>query len=91
MHKLVLEIPAFNFLNATNRRDVGLIAMKIFALTAEPYPSGHIKLADSDGALRIRAGDYRIIYKVSGDIVTILLVGPRHDDEVYKTFRRLYP
>ncbi len=91
MLKLVLEQPALDFLFRTNRKDVGLISLRIFALVSEPFPSGSIKLQDSEGAFRLRAGDYRIIYKVADDVVRILLVGPRHDDEVYTTFRKLYP
>jgi mRNA interferase RelE/StbE len=34
-------------------------------------------------------GEYRVIYRISGDTVEVLLVGKRNDDEVYKDWKRL--
>jgi mRNA interferase RelE/StbE len=60
------------------------ISRAIEALAENPYPPGCKKLADEDGFWRIRAGDYRVIYKVIHErlIVTVVRIG--HRREVYR-------
>jgi mRNA interferase RelE/StbE len=41
------------------------------------------------GHRRIRAGDVRIVYRINGtEVVLVLCVGPRRDDEVYEAATR---
>lgn len=40
--------------------------------------------------MRVDSGEYRIIYVVSDNIVKIVLVGLRNDDDAYKKFKRRY-
>ncbi|HKP54732.1 MAG TPA: type II toxin-antitoxin system RelE/ParE family toxin [Chloroflexia bacterium] len=49
-------------------------------LAQDPRPPGHLKLAGREG-LRLRIGDYRVIYEVDDKqlIVTILHIGHRRD------------
>jgi mRNA interferase RelE/StbE len=37
---------------------------------------------------RLRAGEYRIVFLVEGDVVQVRLIGKRNDDDVYKTLER---
>jgi len=37
---------------------------------------------------RLRAGEYRIVFLVEGDVVQVRFIGKRNDDEVYKTLER---
>lgn len=37
---------------------------------------------------RIDVGEYRIIYEIEGGTLSILLVGKRNDDEIYRKFSR---
>ncbi|MEO5657787.1 MAG: type II toxin-antitoxin system RelE/ParE family toxin [Nitrospiria bacterium] len=60
------------------------IAAKINALAREPRPPGVETLAGQDGLLRLRVGDYRILYQVLNKVLTILVVRIRHRREVYR-------
>jgi mRNA interferase RelE/StbE len=52
----------------------------IRSLSANPRPHGCVKLTGRSG-LRIRVGDYRVIYEVDDGqrVVTVLHVGHRRD------------
>jgi mRNA interferase RelE/StbE len=43
------------------------------------------------GLYRVDSGEYRIVYRfdVEADVIQILLVGKRNDDEVYKQLKQL--
>ena len=59
------------------------IAIKIDSLAAEPYPPDTKKLKNSDGLLRIRVGDYRIIYRIEDEKLIILIVKIGHRRDIY--------
>lgn len=56
----------------------------ILGLADDPLPPGVKKLNNSDGLYRVRVSDYRIIYRIEQDIVTILVVRIGHRREVYR-------
>ena len=45
---------------------------------------GAVQLAGGDGELRIRVGDYRIIYDVEDDALVVLVLRIGHRGDVYK-------
>ena len=49
-----------------------------------PRPPGAIQLTGGDGELRIRVGDYRIIYDVEDDALVVLVLRIGHRGDVYK-------
>lgn len=53
----------------------------------EPEKTGKPLSGELAGCRRIRSGDVRIVYRVHAEIVEVLIVavGPRRNDEVYKT------
>ena len=53
----------------------------------EPEKSGKPLSGELAGCRRIRSGDVRIVYRVDAGIVEVLIiaVGPRRNDEVYRT------
>jgi mRNA interferase RelE/StbE len=57
------------------------IIQRIDALAAQPRPSGVVAMTGSGGALRIRVGDYRVVYRVDDQAkkVTVERVGHRRD------------
>lgn len=67
------------------------IAKKVLALNVEPLPADSKELKGYRGYYRVDSGEYRIVYrfKVDEDLVEVILVGKRNDDEVYKKLRRL--
>jgi len=56
----------------------------------EPDQSGKPLAGELAGCRRIRSGDVRIVYRVDAGIVEVLIiaVGPRRNDEVYRTARK---
>ncbi|RKG78842.1 type II toxin-antitoxin system RelE/ParE family toxin [Corallococcus sp. CA049B] len=59
------------------------IAKRIDALATEPRPVGAEKLKGSD-YLRIRIGDYRVIYQIEDGRLVVLIVELGHRREIYR-------
>lgn len=61
------------------------VAQDIDSLAADPRPPGVLPLAGHRPYLRVRSGDYRVIYSVDdrARIITVAAVG--HRREVYRT------
>lgn len=55
----------------------------IALLAQDPRPSAARALKDRPG-LRIRVGDYRIIYAVVDDVLLVVIVTLEHRSEVYE-------
>lgn len=53
----------------------------------EPEKTGKPLSGELAGCRRIRTGDVRIVYCVHAEVIEVLIVavGPRRNDEVYKT------
>ena len=60
------------------------IAPKIDALALNPRPPGVKQIRGGDGALRIRVGDYRVIYDVDDADRGVLVRYIRHRREAYR-------
>jgi mRNA interferase RelE/StbE len=70
---------------------VAQIAKKVLSLNLEPLPSDSKELKGYPGYYRVHSGEYRIIYTYRSDLdlVQIILIGKRNDDDVYKKLERL--
>lgn len=65
--------------------DVVLRMMRhIKKLSENPFPKGVKKLQGSEGAYRLRLGDYRIIYEVDTENSVVLLLYARHRKDAYR-------
>ena len=62
---------------------------RILALLENPNPSDSKKLLGYENYLRADIGEYRIIYRYSKTQVTVVLIGKRNDDEVYRIAQRI--
>jgi mRNA interferase RelE/StbE len=60
------------------------IAEKVTALCEDPFPPGSEKLKAQAEHFRIRVGDYRVIYRIDGKRVVIVIVRIGHRREVYR-------
>ncbi len=60
------------------------IAVRIEELKINPYPSGVKALKNGEGRLRLRVGDYRIIYRVENNLLVIIIVKIGHRRSIYK-------
>lgn len=55
----------------------------IEALVADPRPPG-VEGVETTDYLRVRTGDYRIIYQIEEEILTVLIIRIGHRREVYR-------
>ena len=62
------------------------IQQRMDALADDPRPPGTKALAGQKGFYRIRAGDYRVIYQIKDEKLTVLVVRVGHRREVYRKF-----
>lgn len=60
------------------------ISEKVTALCEDPFPPGSKKLKAQRDHFRIRVGDYRVIYRIDGNRVVIVIVRIGHRREVYR-------
>jgi mRNA interferase RelE/StbE len=71
-------------LKAIPRQDQERISARIDALARDPRPVGSEKVEGQPGALRIRAGDDRVIDTVQDDRLIVLVLRVGHRREVYR-------
>ena len=76
---------AFLALDNPVRRRVG---DAVEALAQDPRPAGAKAIVGADGVLRIRAGDYRILYTVNDDELVVLVVAAGDRREITSAERR---
>jgi mRNA interferase RelE/StbE len=61
------------------------VARAVTALAMDPRPPGSRSLAGQPaGVMRLRVGDYRIVYQVEDDRVVVTVVRVAHRREVYR-------
>jgi len=65
------------------KADVIKIVKHIEGLAGNPFPEGAVRLKGRE-EWRIRQGDYRILYVVEHDVVTVFVVKVGHRREIYK-------
>lgn len=56
----------------------------VLKLATDPRPPGARALKDRPGYLRVRVGDYRIIYTIKDDVLRVLVVRVGHRRDVYR-------
>lgn len=65
------------------------VLMKVIDLCSDPMPSDAEMLKGTKETFyRATSGEYRIIYRVVGDILEVALIEARNDDESYKKMKR---
>lgn len=60
------------------------IRLTIDALAETPRPSSVIKLKGSTNLYRIRARDYRVVYRIQDDVLLVVVVKIQHRSKVYR-------
>lgn len=78
---------AQSVLRALRKLDRGVarrILTAVNALARDPRPPGCIQLKGGSGEMRIRVGDYRVIYDINDGEVAILVLAIGHRREVYR-------
>ena len=82
-YKLLTKPSAGKELEVLPMKDRKRVVAKIQRLAIEPRPPGCEKLSGDD-KLRIRQGNYRILYTVNDANQQIIIVKIRHRREVYR-------
>lgn len=80
-----------DFLNGLQPKIAAQIAKKVLSLNVDPLPADSKQLSGYPGYYRVDSGEYRIVYRFipDKDLVEVILVGKRNDDDVYKKLTRL--
>jgi mRNA interferase RelE/StbE len=60
------------------------VVHRIRRLSEDPRPPGCEKLGGQENRYRVRQGDYRIVYSVSDQILTVVVVKVSHRRDVYR-------
>jgi len=82
MYKIDITKSAQKKLSKLPAKERDRISEKIDALAHEPRPSGCKKLMGREG-YRIRIGNYRVIYNIHDDVLTVLIVDVGDRKEIY--------
>lgn len=69
------------------KKDRQRVMERIGALADDPRPPGCEKLSTLE-RYRVRQGDYRIVYSIEDDILTIWVVSVGHRRDVYRRYNR---
>ena len=75
---------AVKALRRLDREGARRILRGIDALAQDPRPAGCKQLKGGAGEMRIRVGDYRVVYEVNDGEVVILVLRIGHRREVYR-------
>jgi mRNA interferase RelE/StbE len=69
---------------ALDRQFQRRVSEKVNALCEDTFPPGSKKLKAQADHFRIRVGDYRVVYRVDGKRVVIVIVRVGHRREIYR-------
>jgi len=73
-YRIELTRAATRGLAALSARDRERVARVIDALALTPRPAGATALRGGPGLLRVRVGDFRVVYRVDDNARTVLIV-----------------
>ncbi len=82
-YKVEIKQTAVKELNKITVRDLKKIVSKIESLSNNPRPTGCEKLSTLE-RYRIRQGNYRILYSIEDDILTVYVVKIGHRKDIYR-------
>jgi len=82
-YKVLIKRSAAKELEALPAKDRGRVAARIQQLSSDPRPPGCEKLSGED-RYRIRQGNYRIIYSVEDQVLTVMVVKVGHRRDIYR-------
>ena len=83
MHKLFLLPTAQKDLDKLSKKLFNQVKGKMLSLGDNPRPQGCIKLTQDEG-YRLRAGDYRILYRIDDLNKVIYIYKLKHRREAYR-------
>jgi mRNA interferase RelE/StbE len=82
-YRIVFKKSVAKDLRPIPQKDTRRILKRIDSLAEDPRPPGVEKLS-SDEKYRIRQGNYRILYIIEDEIITVTIVKVGHRRDVYR-------
>jgi mRNA interferase RelE/StbE len=83
-YKIVVQPRARRAFLALDKPVRKRVSAAIDALATDPRPQGAKALTGMTGVLRVRVGDYRIVYEVQDDQLVVLVIDVGHRREIYR-------
>ena len=83
-YSIEISRPAEKQLRKLPRKDQRRVAEVMLGLAENPIPKGARKLSGYDDVFRVRVGQYRILYSVSGKKLVIIILKIGHRKDVYR-------
>lgn len=83
MYKIIIVPKAFKALEKINEPDYSAIISAVYNLENNPRPHGYKKLKGRE-SYRIRIGNYRVIYNIADNILTVTVVALGHRKDIYE-------
>jgi mRNA interferase RelE/StbE len=85
--KLDITHESLKFLRTLDPKQFRQVATTLFRLLQDPEPQDSAALTGYPFR-RVDIGEYRIVYRVDGDLLRVPLIGKRNDDAVYRRLPR---
>ena len=82
-YKIRVKKSAEKELSKIPEKELLKILDKIKSLSDDPHPTGSIKLTNQE-KYRVRVGNYRILYKIEDNILTVFVVKVGHRKDIYR-------
>ncbi len=82
-YKIQIKPSAVKELEALPNKDLSRVVRRIQGLADNPRPPGCEKLSGEE-KYRVRQGSYRVVYAISDDERTVVVVKVGHRREVYR-------
>jgi mRNA interferase RelE/StbE len=86
-YKIELRPAAVRSLAKLETKAQRRVQAAIELLADTPRPPGAVMLKGDHGLLRVRTGDYRIVYEVRDSLLLVLVITIGHRSEVYRRRR----
>lgn len=86
---VALSHKAEKFLFDLQPKQFKQVAARVLDLGRDPRPADMRHMQGHPGYFRITVGEFRVIYRTNDEIVHVVVVGSRNDDDVYRQFDRL--
>lgn len=83
-YRVVIEREALRALSKLDKPIRRRVQMAIDRLADDARPPGARALAGRPGCLRLRVGDYRVVYEVQDDQLLVLVIDLGHRREIYR-------
>ena len=84
LYKIEWKRSAVKELKQLPKEVISRILSAVEQLALQPFPNQTKKLVGSENNFRIRVSDYRIVYTVSSNILTIEVIRIGHRRDIYE-------